>query len=518
MHTHSERRIFTNVAANLAGNLLNRLIPLILVPVQLRILGEEAFGLLGFFAALTAIFAFVDLGLAITANREIARARVEIVKQSEGLNILDLVRTFETVYWIAGAVVGAIVLYGSEWFAKEWIVAPQLAPTTIHFSIAIMGLIFAVRWPISLYRGILQGLECQLELNLFCAIFSIISGIGSLLVLLIWSDIRSLFLWQFFAGIIEICGYIRLTWHSARHNTEQRQGRFRWHILKNVWRYALGVNIMTIIGVTLGQGDRLVISNIMTINNLGYFTVAVSVASLLGIVTGAIIPATTPRFVTYLSNGNINSVIKMYHSQTRLIAFTTTGIAYAIAAFSYQILLLWTQAPDFAEKAALTLSLVSLGAPLEAVSNTPNQVSLANGITSLSIRVRTLSGIIQLVGALLLVPLIGIEGAGFGWLLSRLAMYLAWPLILRHHLLKREQVGWLFRDTLPFFFVAALCYVGPHFLIRLTTNRLLWLLLIFGGVGLYALVTIMLQLINIDWRDLAQRLTRLRVRVIRLSI
>ena len=501
MQTHNTHSIAANAVANLTGNLFNRLIPLVLVPIQIRLLGEEAFGLLGFYAALTAIFAFVDLGLTITANREIARARLETVTNSEGLNIPDLIRTFEIPYWIAGGLMGLAVLFMSDWFADKWIQADQLSYQTVQFSVAIMGLVFAVRWPVSLYVGILQGLERQVEINVFSVVLSVTNGTGSLLVLIISLDVRLFFVWQLFAGMIEIIGYVFLVWRFTR-SFRTRRARFRWSIVRSVWRYALGINVMTIIGVTLGQSDRLFVSNRLPIENLGYFTVAISTINLMGILTGAIIPATTPRFVVDLSTKNYSAVVKLYHTQTRLITFLATGIAYAVAFFSYQVLVLWTQSTAFAEKAELTLMLISLGVPLEAASNTSNQVSLASGVTRFSIGVRTLSGIFQAVGSFLLIPYLGVEGAGFSWLCSRLVMYLAWPVLMHRQLLKQEQAKWLMRDTLPYFVVAALCYVGPHFLINMTDNIIIWIIIMAGSFLLYIFAILLLGLADVSWGNI----------------
>jgi O-antigen/teichoic acid export membrane protein len=71
------------------------------VPLYIKFLGIEAYGLIGFFAMLQASFQILDLGLSQTMNREMARYSALRDKAGEAR---DLVRTLEVVYWAIGLV------------------------------------------------------------------------------------------------------------------------------------------------------------------------------------------------------------------------------------------------------------------------------------------------------------------------------------------------------------------------------------------------------------------------------
>ena len=62
-----------NTMANLGGTIWSVLLGLVCVPLLIRFLGAEAFGLVGLFLALQSVFSFLDLGIGATLNREIAR-------------------------------------------------------------------------------------------------------------------------------------------------------------------------------------------------------------------------------------------------------------------------------------------------------------------------------------------------------------------------------------------------------------------------------------------------------------
>ena len=68
----SQPSVKRNVAANVVGGLWNIGLNLVVVPVQIRILGPEAFGLISFMATLQTILSVLDLGLTLTVIRDVA--------------------------------------------------------------------------------------------------------------------------------------------------------------------------------------------------------------------------------------------------------------------------------------------------------------------------------------------------------------------------------------------------------------------------------------------------------------
>ena len=62
-----------NILANFAGQAWSGLLTLALVPVYIKFLGIEAYGLIGFYAMLQGMLVVLDFGLGQTLNRELAR-------------------------------------------------------------------------------------------------------------------------------------------------------------------------------------------------------------------------------------------------------------------------------------------------------------------------------------------------------------------------------------------------------------------------------------------------------------
>jgi len=62
-----------NIIANFAGKAWHGIFSLAFVPIYIKIMGVEVYGLLGIFLSLSALVALLDMGLSATLNRELSR-------------------------------------------------------------------------------------------------------------------------------------------------------------------------------------------------------------------------------------------------------------------------------------------------------------------------------------------------------------------------------------------------------------------------------------------------------------
>src|SRR2546426_9520749 len=84
-----------NIIANIIGRGWGFISVYAFVPLYLKFLGIDAYGLVGFYSTLLAVLAFADVGITATLNREMARLSVCRDSSEE---MRDLLRTYETTY------------------------------------------------------------------------------------------------------------------------------------------------------------------------------------------------------------------------------------------------------------------------------------------------------------------------------------------------------------------------------------------------------------------------------------
>src|SRR5688572_24821877 len=105
-----------NMVANAVGGAWSTLLNLVVIPLQVTILGVEAYCLLSWVVSLQIIFNIFDLGLSTTVVREIATDTSENYRESRAL-----LQTINTGYWLIGFGLGALLFLSAGWLAQNWL-------------------------------------------------------------------------------------------------------------------------------------------------------------------------------------------------------------------------------------------------------------------------------------------------------------------------------------------------------------------------------------------------------------
>jgi len=191
-----------NVIANYLGQAWVALMGLAFIPIYIRYLGIEAWGLMGLFALLQASLALLEAGVTPTLGREMARFTAG---EQSPQSIRDLLRTLESA-GIAMAILIAIVVWASSgWLASDWLKVDKLPLDAVQRAISIMALLVALRFVESIYKSALFGLQRQVWTHGVNAALATLRGIGAVLVLVAVSPtIEAFFLWQALISLLSV--------------------------------------------------------------------------------------------------------------------------------------------------------------------------------------------------------------------------------------------------------------------------------------------------------------------------
>ena len=106
------------------------------VPIYIKFLGVEAYGLIGIFAMLQAWLTLLDMGMTPVLNREMARFGGGA---HSAQSIRDLLRSIETVGVLIAVAIAVTIWVGSGWLASEWLKADKLPLEAVIKAFEIMG-------------------------------------------------------------------------------------------------------------------------------------------------------------------------------------------------------------------------------------------------------------------------------------------------------------------------------------------------------------------------------------------
>jgi O-antigen/teichoic acid export membrane protein len=436
-----------NIAANFFGNVWTGLMGLIFVPLYIRFLGIEAYGLMGIFATLLAIFGLLDMGLGASMTREMARLSVH---EEKAQDMRDLVRTLEIPYWVVGLLVSVIVILLSPLIAYRWVNAENLSPKSVETAITIMGLAIAFEWPISLYSGGLLGLQRQVLLNVITSVMATLRGVGALLILwLVSPTIEAFFWWQI---VVSVAQTVLMAFSLRRSLPDTAETpRFRYQQIRNIWRFAAGMTGISVLATILMQLDKVILSRMLSLELFGYYTLASVVAMTLYRFSGPVFSATYPRLTNLVALGAAEEITRLYHDAAQFVSVAVFPAAVVVALFSEEILLLWTRSPVTVKHTHLLVTVLIAGTAINGILNIPYALQLAYGWTRLAF-------LGNLVSVLLLAPLVialtkryGALGAASVWVILNVGYILVSIPILHRRFLPAEKWRWYSVDVgLPF--------------------------------------------------------------------
>ena len=444
-----------NIIANFAGKAWTAVMSLAFIPLYLHFLGIEAYGLIGFFATLQAMFSLLDMGLSTTLNRELARYSAQ---QGQGQRMRDLVRTLEIIYWGIAIFISVTVMSLAPFIAEYWVKAENLSIETVQQTVVLLGLAIAFRWPLSFYAGGLMGLQQQALYNVLDSSLATLRGVGAVLILwLVSPTIEAFFTWQVAISLISTSLIALTLWHSLPKG--KRTARFDKQLLHSIWRFATGMIAISAITLFLTQLDKIILSTLLPLEMFGYYTLASVVATVIYQFISPIRVAVFPRFSQLVALNDKKELTALYHRACQLMSVVILPTALVLAVFSYEVMLLWTGNPLTAEHTHWLVSLLVIGNVLNGLMNLPYALQLAHGWTQLAFYS-------NVVAVLLLVPMLVVMvyyysaiGAAVVWVTLNTGYVLISLQIMHHRLLKGEQWRW-YREDVGLPLVAALATAG----------------------------------------------------------
>ncbi len=469
-----------NVIANFAGSAWTKFLGLAFVPIYIKLMGVEVYGLLGIFMSLVALLSLLEMGLSATLSRELSR--LSAVKNSDQES-RDLVRTFEVVYWVIGILIGIAVVMLAPLMAKYWINSTNFSSEMVEQALVIMGVSIAFQWPGTIYSGGLVGLQRQVVLNVIRSVSVTVQHGGAVLVLLYVSpSILSFFLWQAFVALLTTIVLAIWLWKSLAESG--RQSKFDKGLIVKNWQFASGMIGISLVTVILTQLDKIILSKMLTLEMFGYYMLAFSVANALHGLVNPIFSGLFPRFTQLVASAEESNLVTLYHKGCQLLSIFVLPVAITIAVFAKEILTLWLGGTMAAQNSHQILTLLIIGTALNALMILPFALQLAYGWTKLAIYK-------NVVAIIFLVPLIvwmvqmyqGI-GAAWAWIILNLAYLIFEVPIMHRRLLKGEMGKWYSRDVfLPILIVSTIGLIA-HEILPVDSSKMIMLLGVLSTLAL----------------------------------
>jgi len=438
-----------NITANFFASIWTALMSLIFIPYYIKLMGMESYGLVGFMASIQAIAILLDLGLAQSLNRELAKLSIN---PDNSNSIANTVRTLEIIYWGIALLVLFVIFLSTNIIANNWLNSEHLSETELISAIWIIGAVIAARLPIALYTSGFNGLQLQVKLNVIVIIFATLQGAGALAVLIfVEPTIHAFLMWQLIISVIQL---IVMRYALLKSIPKNDGGKFTKVVLTSIWRFTAGLTGITLTSILLMQTDKILLSKMLSLTDFAYYAFATTIAAIIGRLTSPIYSAYFPKITALIASKNENDLIINYHSGCQLAAIIIFPISLSIIFYSQELLLLWTHNPVLVSQTWKLVVLLVIGSTLNGLMTLPYLLQLAHGWTKLTFYTNLVLIAFAFPSIIYTTKIWGGIGAAWVWIAIN-AFYIIVTLHLIHRrLLIKEKWNWYFNDVVKIFLSA----------------------------------------------------------------
>lgn len=420
------------------------LLGLFVLPFYIRFLGIEAYGVVGIFATLQVLVAFMDLGLATSLTRALS----EVAGNREKLGYTRSVAlSFEMAYLSLSFLMGLTLFTLAPIVSSHWVNLETLAERDVSSALQLASLALACQWPSNLYGAGLAGIHRQVDFAVSSTLFALVRVAMSLIALWYLPTLDSFFIAQIASAVLQSTGTRLQLWHSIRLKGHSAEVSFS--LLRQSKDFAAGMTFITVTSIVLLQIDKVILSYILPLVDFGIYIVANSLATGLYILIGPVFSVIYPRLSSMISAGDNKGIIDLYHASSQIMAVLVVPLAAVMISFPTQVLFVLTNDAVLSQRGAPILTFLVCGYVINGLMNIPYALQLASGWTSLSVW-------INLAAITVLVPLVWVGALHFGgtggaaaWALLNISYLLVTPRIMHRRLLRDQMWAWYFKDVIP---------------------------------------------------------------------
>ena len=316
-----------NLVANYASQIYIGLIAIILIPVYIDLMGEEGYGLVGFFITIQSLFLVLDFGLSSTAIKQVTLYRGGTLSLQEFRKIL---RGIEIIFIIAAVIISITFMLLTDFLTNNWFNFENLKDKDVYSSLLLIGILAALRWMYSFYRGIVNGYEEIVFLSWFGASIASVKYVVVIAALYyIESSTIVFFTFQIFIALIEISVIVLFAYKLLPHSD------ITWSLrnvraIRSVFKFAASVGGISMLWVFISQYDKTILSGWVVLSDYGIYMMIALGASVVTYLTGGMYNVLLPRISVLKTQGKVGELQKLNNTYTEIILFIVAPIASGI--------------------------------------------------------------------------------------------------------------------------------------------------------------------------------------------
>lgn len=379
------------------------LVNLILIPVIIKYLGNDQFGIYVLLQTILLYFSALDLGLTPT----ITKFSAELSAEKEKNNSSDDLSYIFTLLVVIGGVVLLIVI-GFAYFLNNIFSLGEEKLNFFRAAFLITGIQLSLNVPFSIWKGILTGAQ---EFNLINAILIVNNFIKLLLTYILLKNkygLISLLILGFSVVALEwltTLFYVHKKIPSLRLSLK----KIRYHEVEKIFKFSGVMFLWGFASRTLAQFNKFLLALSYPISSLAYFEGGARLNEYSKNAMSSILFSILPMSSNLFAKNDTASIKSLYLYATKIVFFLYGCLSLMMFIYADQFIFIWLGA-DFI-KTGIILKILLVGSLFQS-QNAVAHIILA-GMNKLRLISKIMIGyiVLTLVFGFFLIKEYGIMGA-----------------------------------------------------------------------------------------------------------
>ena len=311
-------------------------------------LGLEGFALIGIWQLIFYISLILDGGLGASCSRELSRYR--------GLNLApyryrNLFALFERPILVLGLTIVLLIATASSRMATHWLDMRTYPNDEVATAIRWMAVSVSLQFITAFYLNVLTGLQRMGAMNAVQIFNNSVKYLGGVAVVALSDGILPFFVYQAVAAGM---GLLLARWIVVRSiGTSAPNDRLAVEVdsLRRHMMFSGGMFFTAACGALVSNADRMVVSKMMSGEDLGKYTVALTAIGLLQTIVFAFHRAYFPRFCELHAAGDPMHMKTVYYHACGAVGTVIVPLALLAMGFTPELFTVWLgwSKPDMVE-------------------------------------------------------------------------------------------------------------------------------------------------------------------------
>lgn len=473
-------------AINLLVRVWSLVSVIIFVPFYIKYLGNESYGLVSFFTTLQALIQVLGLGLSNSLKREFAKSDNLLAKSEK----YSLYISVEKIYFLISLIFISIVFFSRNFISIKWLNLETLDPKIVSTALIFMSVSITLQFVANVTNGCLLGQNRQIISNVSLFLWALIKNVSLLLYLIFMSNrIVDFYIISVLFDLIYLIS-IRFFLMKSIPKKEKIWNFHHFKKLKVVWHFAAGLFVISIISVFNRQIDKILISNYLSLVELGAYNTLSTLGNLAIMFPAAVSIASFSTFTDLHSRNKITDLKLKFTNINKISSIFVITMGVFIAIYAIDLMRIWLKNEIYISLIKDIDFYVIIGFTFLGLQEIPFTYMISKGITKYNLILTSVFFPISLALNLVFIYNFGLKGAGISFFILMMTQTIVYIIIV----FNKVEVFDLLLILLTYFVPALLSFLVAistrNIVDRFTSNSYLISLtgVLSGGITLMTLL------------------------------